>query len=300
MVKSAGVDQMRLAFKAAKAKQIAYVGAGAPETSTMSNDWRHLLDLVEPIDQPDSADVEQALRDFAISATDAQGLDNRVPARTQYRGLLAAGDGWLPPLFVRRQMDSWTFVGAGKAMAAATAVLTLRNQVKAAADALGLTPDGSLRTAYEGAQDGFTVATAIGTDELAALTAIADAKARVEPAPDFVTQLGLGGQDPRASYEAARTAFEAGQLDEATSSATAATALLAGAPAIGQQRLIIIGVGALGGVLILLLLFVLIRRRRRGATTLAFAPAAVTLADPSEASPQPSASPPDDAGGPAL
>jgi hypothetical protein len=297
MVKSAGVDQMRLAFKAAKAHQTAYVGAGAPETSTMPNDWRHLLDLIEPIDQPDSAGVETALRDFAISATDAKGLDNRGPARTQYRALLAAGDGWLPPWYVRRQLDAWTFVGAGKAMDAATAVLTLRDQVKVAADALGLTPDGSLRAAYEGAQDGFADATRIGTAELAALTAIADAKARLDPAPDFVTQLGLGGQDPRASYEAARTAFEAGKPDDAASAAAAATALLAGAPAIGRQRLLAIGGVVVGGLLVLLLLAVVVRRRRPRVTTLAFAPAAVTLADPSEASPQPSASPPDDAGG---
>jgi len=299
MVTAAGVDQMRLAFEAAKAHQTAYLGAGAPETTSVANDWRHLLDLIEPINKPDSAAVETALRDFAISPTDAKGLDNRAPARKQYRDLLTAGNGWLPPWYVRKQMDSWTFVGAGKAMDAATAVLTLRDQVQAAASALGLEPDGSLRKAYEGATDGLQAATDLANAQLAALAAIADAKTKVDPAPDFVTQLGLGDENPKAPYEAARTAFQAGKLDEAVGDATAATAALAAAPAIGQQRLLTIAVSTVGGVLVLLLLVVLLRRRRRRVVAVAVAPAAVTLADPSAASTPPSASQPDDAGGPA-
>jgi hypothetical protein len=300
MVKAAGVDQMRLAFEAAKAKQTAYAGAGMPETTSVADDWRHLLDLIEPLDKPDSAAVETALRDFAISPTDAHGLDNRAPARKQYRDLLAAGKGWLPPWYVRKQMDSWTFVGAGKAMDAAAAVLALRDQVQTAATGLGLEPDGSLQNAYEGATVGFQDGTDLANAQLAALTAIADAKSKTDAAPDFVTQLGLGDANPMASYEAARTAFQAGKLDDAVTAAAAATAALAAAPAIGQQRLLIIGASTVGGVLILLLLVVLLRRRsRRRVRTVAAAPAAVTLADPSEASTPPSASQPDDAGGPA-
>ncbi|HYK96721.1 MAG TPA: hypothetical protein VE011_12795 [Candidatus Dormibacteraeota bacterium] len=298
MVKAAGADQMRLAFAAAKAHRTAYVGAGAPETSSAINDWRHLLDLIEPIDKPDSAAVETALRDFAISPTDATALDTRTPARVKYRALLAAGAGWLPPWYVRKLMDTWTFVGASKAMDAATTVLALRDQVESAAAALGLEPDVSLRKAYEGATDGFKGATDIANAELAALAAIADAKAGIEQAPDFVTQLGLGDTNPKASYAAARTAFQAGQLDQAVRDASAASAVLAAAPAIGQQRLLVIGVGVGGGLLLVLLVVVLLRRRRRAAV-LAPASAAATLADPSEASTPPSTTTPDDAGGPA-
>ncbi|HEY4227417.1 MAG TPA: hypothetical protein VGM49_03695, partial [Candidatus Limnocylindrales bacterium] len=312
MVKAAGVDQMRTAFAAAKARQTAYLGSGPPETTTMPNDWRHLLDLIEPIDKPDSAAIDAALRDFAISPTDARGLDNRGPARKQYRDLLAAGAGWLPPLYVRKQMDSWTFVGAGKAMDAATTVLALRDQVTAAAVALGLEPDGSLRTAYEGTTTGFADATKLANDQLAALAAIADAKAKVDVPPDFVTKLGLGDDSPQTHLVAARAAFEAGKLDDAVSAAQAAVTLLAGAPATGQQRLLTAGAATVGGLLVLVLLVVLLRRRRRH-TAIAMAmdaaapateanaepPAAVTLPDPSEESTPPSASPPDDPGGPA-
>jgi len=309
MVKAAGVDQMRVAFAAAKAHQIAYVGSGAPETTTVPNDWRHLLDLIEPIDKPDSdsAAIDAALRAFAISPTDARGLDNLAPARKQYRALLVAGAGWLPPLYVRKQMDSWTFVGAGKAMDAATGVLALRDQVTAAAAALGLEPDGSLRTAYEGATTGFADATKLANDQLAALAAIADAKAKLAVPPDFVTQLGLGDDSPQTHLDAARAAFEAGKLDDAVSAAEAAVTLLAGAPAIGQQRLLVVGGATVGGLLVLMLLVVLLRRRRRrtaiatsGAAEAVAAPAAaVTLPDPGEVSTPPSASPPDDPGGPA-
>jgi hypothetical protein len=297
MVKAEGLDQMRGAFKALQLRQTAYAGAGPAETTSMPNDWRHLLDLIEPLDQVDSTALDTALREFAISPTDARALENRGPARTQYRAVLAAGAGWLPPWYVRKQMDSWTFVGAGKAMDAASAVLALRDQVQAAAAALGLEPDGSLRTAYEGATDSLKGATDLANAQLAALVAIADARAKVAPAPDFVTQLGLGGADPRTSYEAARAAFSSGKLDQALADADAAVTLLADAPALGHQRLVLIVVGTLGAVLLLVLLVLLLRRRRRAAVV-ALASAAVTLRDPSGASSPPSASPPDDAGGP--
>jgi hypothetical protein len=298
IVTTAGADQMRAAFAAAQAKTTAYVGAGTPEVVPTTNDWRRLLDLVEPIDKPDSAVVESAIRDVAITAIDARRLDSRGPARTEYRALVAAGDGWLPPWYVRRQMDSWGFVGAVKAMAKATAVLQLRDQVVAAAETLGLTPDEALRTAYETATDNLDGATTLATNELAALNALTDAKAKIEAAPDLLTQLGLLGVAPRVAYDAARNAFEGGRLDEAVSSATAASALITGAAAIGQQRLLL-AVAVFVGVLVLLGTLVLLRRRRRQRRLLlAMAPAAVTLPDPSTASSLPSASQPDDAGGP--
>ena len=91
VVAAAGLDGMRAAFAAADAGRTAYVGASAPETTGMANDWRRLLDLVEPIDLPDSTAVEAELREFAISEIDARALPYRTEARAQYRALLAAG-----------------------------------------------------------------------------------------------------------------------------------------------------------------------------------------------------------------
>ena len=302
IVDSAGVERMRAAFAAADANETAYVGAGPPETVAAPDDWRRLLDLVEPIDAPDAVDVEVAIRELAITKVDARGLESRGPARERYRALLEAGDGWLPPWYVRRQMGTWTFVGATKAIDEATAVLALRDQVGAAADATGLEPDDALRVAYEGTQDRFDGATEIANDQLAALAAVAEAKAKLEATPDLIAQVGLLGETPAVPYEAARIAFEAGQLEQALASAAAASAIITGASVIGQQRLLVV-VGVATAVLLLLaLLAVLLRRRgRRPAPVPEPArsePYATLAADPATAPAPPSASPPDVEGGP--
>jgi hypothetical protein len=302
VVAAAGIDGMQAAFAAAKTNHTAYEGAGTPELVDAADDWRRLLDLIEPIDEPDATTAEATIRQFALAVGDRSVLDDRGVARARYRALVRAGDGWLPPWYVRRQMGTWSFAGATKAMADATTVLSLRDSVSAAAASLGLAPDNAVRLAYEGAQDGFTGATGIADGQLAALAAVADAKAKVDAAPDLVTQLGLVGETPRVPYEAARSAFEAGQLEQAVASAAAAVAIITAAPAIGQMRLLV-GVGT--AVLVLLfavLLVVLLRRRgrRRSAASFALgAEAPVTLAaDPAAAPPLPSAGPPDIEGGP--
>ena len=297
IVEAAGPQQMLAAFKAASTGQTAYPGAGTPEKITGTTDWHRLIDLTEPIDQPDSTAVDTALRTYAISASDAKALDNRTAARNAYRALLAAGKGWLPGWYIRKQMDTWTFVGATRAMDEATAILTLRDQVDSAASALGLEPDGRLKTAYEGATDNLDAATALATKELATVTAIGDAKTKLDAPRDLATQLGLLGSDPTAAYDTARTDFSAGKLDDATSAAQAATALITGATAAGQQRLVLIAVLVVGALVLVVLAFFLLRRRRQA--RLVSAGAAATLAPPSAASLPPSTSQPDDAGGPA-
>lgn len=324
VVAAAGLDHMRAAFEAASAKTTAYIGAGAPEKVTGENDWKRFLDLVEPIDEPEPAAVEAAIRDLAVSKVEARPLEGRAAARARYRDLIKAGDGWLPPWAVRKLLSGWSFIGANTYMDAAFATLQLRDQVAAAASALGLEPDGALRTAYEGAQASLAAASELATEQLSALASVADAKAKVEATPDFLTQLGLIGETPNVPYEAARTAFEAGDLDGAVTSATGATALITGAAAIGQQRLII-GVVVAVGVLVLLIVLVMLLRRRgqRRRLGLATANSAVApvegsieslavldarlappaesttlAADPASEPPPPSASPPDDHGGP--
>ena len=93
-------------------------------------------------------------------------------------------------------MGNWDFPGRRSAIAEATAVLALRDQVAAAAGALGLEPDDALRRAYEDARDGFAGATTLANDQLAALAAVADAKAKVDAAPDLLAQVGLIGETP--------------------------------------------------------------------------------------------------------
>ncbi len=301
LVEDAGVDRMRAAFAAADAHMTAYPGAGTPETVTESNNWKRLLDLVESLNGADSTDTERALEDFVLTTTSADEVRDRAGARTAYRVLLATGDGWLPGWYVRKPMDEWKFDVATKHMAAATAVLGLRDQVATAAAALQLQPNGALKTAYEGAEADLDAATALAQDELTALAAVADAKSKVDVQPDLVAQLGLLGETPQVPYAAALAAFEAGDLAGAKANAATAAALITGAAAAGQQRLVLI-VGVAVAVLVLLIVLAIVLRRRRRHRTLALAMAAsglpaaleayVTLADPDVASPS-SDGPPD-------
>lgn len=315
IVEAAGVNRMREAFTSAAANLTAYPGDGAPDTVLPNDGWMRLLDLTQPIEAPDSAAVDRVLRDFVLASFAEEQLADRGDAREAYRDLLEAGDGWLPPWYVRRPMGDWQFDAATERIAAATTVLELRDEVAVAAGSLELDPGDALERAYEGAQDGLDGPTTIAQDQLEALAALADARAKVDAAPDLVAAIGLLGETPRAPYEAARTAFEAGELDEAARLAGVAAVLIAGASAVGQARIIAAVAGTLV-VLLLLLAFVLLRRRRQrrrlalapgasaaapaGSAASAARPLGGTLAaDPGEVPPPPSASPPDDEGGPA-
>jgi len=300
-VDAVGVDQMRRAFALATAHTTAYPGAGEPEAVSVSNGWKRFLDLVEGPDREGPADAERSLRDFVLTSGYEAELRERTAARTAYRDLLAAGAGWLPGWYVRKPMGDWAFPLAGKRISEATAVLALRDQVNGAAAALGLHPDGALKTAYEGAKSDLDDATALANDELAALGAITDAKTKVEAEPDLISKIGLLGSTPRDSYENARSAFERGDIAASKASAAAAAATVVGAVALGQQRLTI-GIAVAVGVIALVVALRLIRRHRgaRAGAMLAGAAATgpyATLAADLDAAPPVSSEPPDAEGG---
>jgi hypothetical protein len=266
VVEAGGEDQMRRAFEAASANHTAYPGEGAPETVAERDDWRRFLDLVEPVAAPGSPVIEDAIRAVVTTPLEAQVLDDRSDARATYRDLLAAGEGWLPPWYVREPMGSWLFPTAAPRMTEATAVLALRDALETAAAAEGLTPGDELETLYEGATDGFAEATALANAELAAVDAIGDARARVEAEPDLFAQIGLLGETPpRAPYEEARAAFANGDMDAAVERAAAASARATSAPTRGQERVIMGAVVLLALVAFAVFLLVLRRRERRRA-----------------------------------
>jgi hypothetical protein len=300
LVELVGEDRMRAAFAAADAHTTAYPGAGAPETVAGTNGWKRFLDLVESVDRDDSSDIERSLRDFVLPSSSADDLPDRAAARTAYRVLLDAGAGWRPGWYVRKPMGEWSFATAEKRIEAATAVLALRDQVEAAAAALDLEPDDALREAYETAAADLDDATAIGTDELAALAAIGEARAKLETQPDLVSKIGLLGSTPEVQYAAAREAFGRGDVAGARSSAEAAAAIVAGAAALGQQRLAL-GIGVAIGLVLLVVVLLILRRRRRRQRALARALVAAAgttdgsgtlAADPDQATPNVSEPPP--------
>jgi hypothetical protein len=293
VVVAVGVERMMAAFAAAEANHTAYPGAGAPELVAPTDDWRRFLDLVEPLDTADPASLDAAFGDYVMTTPEAQQFALRAKARAAYRALLEAGDGWLPPWAVRSVMGTWSFTAATTAMAGAMDVLAQRDEVAAAANALGLRPDGALRAAYEGATDAFTGATAIADQQLAALTAIAEAKAQVEAPPDLVARIGLLGATPGAAYDDARAAFETGELDVAITQADLASSIVVGAAAVGQQRLLVAAIVTGGAILLLVLGVALLRRRRRSrALALATGPVAPPPAETTAVATGPVAPPP--------
>ncbi len=268
---TAGADQMREAFANAEANRTAYPGEGPAETVRADDDWRRFLDLTQPIDEPDPQPVLQAVTTYVLGGLSATEMSDRVAAREAYRDLLESGEGWTPPWYIREPMGLWLFPDATPRMEAAAAVLALRDEVEAAANAEGLPVDDKLEQAYEGAEDGFSEAMELGQEQLAAVATIANAHGKVDAEPDLVAQLGLLGETPPTlAYQAARSAFAAGGLGLAVTNAQMAASIVERAPVVGQER-IVLGAIVLAA-LVILLLFVVLLRRRRGRQPLGVAP----------------------------
>jgi hypothetical protein len=260
LVEEVGAAAMRAIFRAAHDDRIAYRGAGPAEPVPAPDGWRRYLDLLEEIGG--STTAERLFREYVVTPDGVLELDARSGAREAYAGLLEAGDGWLPPYYVRSELSAWRFPAAGTRIAEASDLLALRDRIDEAATALGLEPDDSLEAAYESAADSLVAAEVVATAELGALDDLAAADAATRAAPDLVATVGLIGEAPRSGYEAAAAAFEAGDLEAAGASASDALALVADAPRVGRERLLA-AVGIVVGIILLLGLFVALRRRRR-------------------------------------
>ena len=264
-----GEAGMRRVFQAADAGTTAYVGNVPPERTRLPNDWRRFLDLSEELGGARSA---TALITKWAATPDAQAsLTARTAARRDYHALLAAGDGWAAPVIVRMEMDAWTFDQVGEAMARADAVLEKRDGMVAAAAGEGLTPASTLEAAYEGATTaaGLDDALALADATATSLDEVVTARTVVEQPRDWLTSLGLDGEDPDAGLAAARAAWQAGDLEQATLQADEAVAALAAAPGNGRTKVLVVGGGAVGVVLVLGFAVVVVGRRRSGPATLA-------------------------------
>lgn len=286
IVADATVARMQDVFKAADAQTLTYVGAGPAEPSGFVPDWRRFLDLVT--DVGGSTMAEDLLERWALTPREDKELPARDAARTRYFALVASGDEWLPGILIRKPMSNWRFADAQTAMTEAETVLSGRDALRAATSELGLAMPGELEPAYESAAapDDLTALETRIADWSAAAAAIRTARDDLaEERPPLVT-LGLFDTDPRAGYEAALTAFAAGD-DKAVMAGTAATiAALDGAETIGQGRATTAGV-AVGVTLLLLLLLAIVavrRRRRRRSSVVAGSPAWTSADGPSPGS----------------
>ena len=266
-----GEDGMRRVFGAADAGTTAYVGDAPPERTTLPSDWRRFLDLTEELGGAKGA--ASLIARWAATPDAQESIAARAGARRAYLALVAAGDPWAAPVVVRLAMDAWTFDRAGEAMGRADAVLEKRDELRTVAADEGLTPADTLEAAYEGATStagldealGLADATATSLDEVAA------ARTAAEEPRDWLTSLGLDGEDPDAQVAAARAAWQAGDIGQATLLADESVAVLRAAPGNGRTKVLLVGGGAAGVVLVLGLVLVVRRRRRSPLESLAAA-----------------------------
>ena len=270
-----GVDGMRDVFAAADAGTTAYRGEAPPERSRMPNDWRRFLDLADELGGRDG--VEALLRKWVLDDGAAKLLPVRAQARRAYSDLVDAGGTWAPPVEIRMAMDRWAFADATDDIETATAILEARDRIAAAAAAEGLDPDGGLEVDYESADSLAELATleARAGESFAVLGELAAAADAVAAPRDWLTDLGLDGEDPALGLQSARDAWEAGNLEAARSTAAASVATLAAAPEAGRSKAIAYGAGGTVLVVVIAGLVALIVARRRahvGRRALAEAP----------------------------
>jgi len=165
LVADVGPDGMRRVFEAAQTHQIAYVGAGTPETVSGDNDWRRFLDLLDELGHSTAAD--ELFRQWVVDGTQTQSLDDRVTARAAYADLVGVSAGWKVPFFVRQPMSDWDFATAETRIADARTFIDRKVEIEAGAGLLQLTPSADLQDAYEDARDSLDNANRMADNEIA-------------------------------------------------------------------------------------------------------------------------------------
>lgn len=235
VVDELGPDRMRAVIAAAADGRIAYVGGPAPEAAPTPQDWRTLLDLLE--EQGRSAKAAELWATYVAGPSDAAMLAARADARAQYAALAAAGEGWTPPLQVRRAMSAWSFDDAEAYMAKATEVLLDKEAVAAAVAPLGLGIPAAVRRAYEAADDLDGLASDVQAEERAGAAIVAADRA-LNASHGLVGAIGLfGGRADRALRDA-KAAFDRNDPAAAVAAAQRAQGIADRATKAGVLRLV--------------------------------------------------------------
>jgi len=274
-----GPDNYRAFLAAVKNGEIAYVGAGAPETHLLTDgavSAQELLDLADerglvPAGVGDLDKAQKLMAKYGI-VKNAAILAARSHARATYHQLAAAAKTWKMPFAVREPMAAWGFDTAETAMGTIGHILDLRGQIEASA---GFTLDGTaVQQQFEQAQSQTDL------DQLATfLQQEADAAAKVDQANklyngnrDLLQSLGLMGTDLLTPLNQARTDLVRLKPDDASSSAQVVIDTIKKSSDKGLALVttaFVSAIGVLGLILLIVLVFALRRRRRRPAAALA-------------------------------
>lgn len=251
-----GFEAMAEVLAAADADLIAYRGAPPPERVDPGDDWRRLLDLAEELG---GAKVTRDL--FTRYVTD-EDLTERYETRTLYDELVAAGDGWLPPLYVREPMAAWAFDAAAARITEADTILEDRLEVESNLTTLGVNLPGTLEDAYESATATLDEVGLLADQMVVATEGLVDARSNLRAERSLLMDIGLLGTDVDAEFAEALEELENEHYETAVSEARHIIELLAEAEQAGQLRL---GLAA-GGLVVIVGATVLIVLRRRRAT----------------------------------
>jgi hypothetical protein len=266
---------LRAVWRAAHDGEMSYqppdAAAGdAPErgVSALLDDWQRLLDLLEA---RTGTAYDDLWRDWVVNGDQAQLLALRSAARDDYTATLTAADDWQLPRTIRVELGAWQFSAVTEDLATARDVLTQRDEIASAAEALDLTAPTMLREQFEGG-GGLESAEATATAELGTLDALRRTGAALGASPTALETVGLLGASPSIDLAAARDAYEAGELDDADARASRALAVRRDADEVGRQRVGFVGGSVLGLDLVTMAALAVRRRRRAAARRLAAAP----------------------------
>jgi hypothetical protein len=162
-------------------------------------------------------------------------------------------------------MGEWEFDAARDAIEDAHGVLDRAAEVADHAAAADLIAPVTIEPVFEAAAEDFAEALAILDEHDDTLGVLDDAAAVVSAERGFFTEIGLRDQDPEGDLAAARSAFEADDMDEAVDLAGAAVATVVGAEDVGRSRFwtAIIRSAALLLLALTILTWLIVRRRRR-------------------------------------
>ncbi len=255
-----GLPVLSEVIQAAAADQIAYLGDGAPEDSPRAADWRVYLDLIENRGEVTDDAVVDLFREWVLPPASGPTLANRSERRSEYRELATNGDGWAPPLGLRRAMSRWDFDDAATLIAAAEDIIDRRNMMSEVLGPLDASLPVQLEMAYESADTDLGDVASLMVEAETTADGLRRAHEDIEAVSGPLRWVGAIGTDYEADLERSINAFERGDLDTALDGSRVIEVAVGDLQRQGLIR-VLIAVGVL--VLLLAGIAVLMIRRRR-------------------------------------
>lgn len=252
-----GFGAMAEVLAAADANLIAYRGTPPPEQVGAGDDWRRLLDMIEELA---GSEVSRDL--FPRYVTD-EDLTTRYRTRTDYHQLVADGQGWLPPLYVREPMSAWDFEAAAARVTEARTVLESRFEAEATLALLGLNPGSALEEAYQTATETLEEAIVLADRQVKATDTVLAARHALDVERNLLMDVGLLGSDLMAEYRHALDELNQEDFVAAIAEAEEVIMLIEGAEQAGRLH-IGLAAGVLAVVVTVAVLARVQRRRRLG------------------------------------